>query len=62
MLFRSVVVQAWHREFRDLDWRKFRKLRAVLDGRGSVDAARVAEAGAAYIAIGISRSRAESPK
>jgi nucleotide sugar dehydrogenase len=58
----AVVVQAWHREFRELDWRRFRHLRAVLDGRGSVDPARVAEAGAAYIAIGSSRSRAEAPK
>jgi nucleotide sugar dehydrogenase len=58
----AVVIQAWHRDFRDLDWRKFKKLRAVLDGRGAVDAGRVAEAGADYIAIGISGSRARSPK
>jgi nucleotide sugar dehydrogenase len=58
----AVIVQAWHRDFRGLDWRRFRHLRAVLDGRGSVDAARVAEAGAAYIAIGISGSRAGAPK
>jgi nucleotide sugar dehydrogenase len=57
----AVVVQAWHRDFRDLDWHSFGQLRAVLDGRGSVDARRVAEAGAAYIAIGIS-SRDGAPK
>jgi len=57
----AVVVQAWHRDFRNLDWRRFGRLRAVLDGRGSVDARRVAEAGAVYIAIGIS-SRDGAPK
>jgi nucleotide sugar dehydrogenase len=59
----GVVVQAWHRDFRDLDWRRFEKLRAVLDGRGAVDPAAVRSAGAAYIAIGMASSeRAESPK
>ena len=57
----AVVIQAWHREFRELDWRRFKKLRAVLDGRGSADAGSVAQAGAAYIAIGMS-SRAGLPK
>ena len=57
----AIVVQAWHREFRELDWGRFKKLRAVLDGRGSVDAGQVAQAGAAYIAIGIS-SRDGLPK
>jgi nucleotide sugar dehydrogenase len=58
----AVIVQAWHRDFHDLDWRRFKKLRAVLDGRGSTDAGRVAQAGAAYIAIGNSLSGAVSPK
>jgi len=58
----AVIVQAWHRDYHELDWRRFTKLRAVLDGRGSVDAGRVAQAGAAYIAIGSSASRATSPK
>jgi len=59
----GVVVQAWHRDFRDLDWRRFPKLRAVLDGRGAVDPGAVRSAGAAYIAIGMASSeRAESPK
>ena len=58
----AVIVQAWHRDFHDLDWRRFKKLRAVLDGRGSTDAGRVAQAGAAYIAIGKSLSGAVSPK
>jgi nucleotide sugar dehydrogenase len=56
----AVIIQAWHREFRNLDWARFKKLRVVLDGRGSVDAKSVA--GATYIAIGISRSGARSPK
>jgi len=49
----AIVVQAWHREFRDLDWRRFPKLRVVLDGRGSVDPAGVRSAGADYVAIGL---------
>ena len=31
----AVVVQAWHKDFRDLDWRRFKHLRVVLDGRVS---------------------------
>jgi nucleotide sugar dehydrogenase len=57
----AVVVQAWHREFHDIDWSRFAHLAAVLDGRGSVDPAAVRSAGAAYIAIGIA-SRAGAPK
>ena len=58
----AVVVQAWHSDFRNLDWRRFKRLRVVLDGRGSVDPEAVAAAGAAYIAIGMSRSGAAAPK
>ncbi|HXN90125.1 MAG TPA: nucleotide sugar dehydrogenase [Candidatus Sulfotelmatobacter sp.] len=58
----AIVVQAMHRDFRDLDWRSFQKLRAVLDGRGTLDAEKIRRAGAAYIAIGISESRAAAPK
>jgi len=58
----AVVVQAMHRDFKDLDWRTFKNLRVVLDGRGTLDADRIREAGAAYIAIGISESRAATPK
>ncbi len=49
----AVVVQAWHKGFRDLDWRAFRNLRVVLDGRSAVDPARVREAGARYLAVGV---------
>jgi nucleotide sugar dehydrogenase len=48
----AIVVQAWHREFRDLDWRRFKRLAAVLDGRGSLDPSAVRETGATYLAIG----------
>ena len=49
----AIVVQAWHAQFRKLDWRRFKQLRAVLDGRGSVDPASVRKAGAEYLAIGL---------
>ena len=52
------MVQAWHREFRDLDWHRFEHLHAVLDGPGSLDPQKVREVGATYIAIGISRAGA----
>ncbi len=58
----AIVVQAMHRDFQDLDWHSFKNLRAVLDGRGTLDADRIREAGAAYVAIGISESRAAAPK
>ena len=58
----AVIVNAWHRDFAKLDWRRFKRLRAVLDGRGSVEAEKVRAAGATYIAIGSSRSRAGTPK
>ncbi|HKW59438.1 MAG TPA: UDP binding domain-containing protein, partial [Candidatus Dormibacteraeota bacterium] len=58
----AVVVQAWHRDFHGLDWARFKGLKAVLDGRGTIDEAAVRRAGAAYIAIGISETRAGAPK
>jgi nucleotide sugar dehydrogenase len=57
----AVIVQAWHRDFKALDWRKFKHLRVVLDGRSAVDPDRVREAGASYIAIGMAEV-ARSPK
>jgi len=47
----AVVVQAWHSAFKDIDWRRFTKLRAVLDGRGAVDPEPVRDAGAEYITV-----------
>ncbi|HEY8865159.1 MAG TPA: nucleotide sugar dehydrogenase [Candidatus Dormibacteraeota bacterium] len=58
----AVVVQAWHKDFHDVDWRRFKHLRAVLDGRGSVDADGVRGAGATYLAVGVVESRTRSPK
>jgi nucleotide sugar dehydrogenase len=54
----GVIVQAWHDEFRSLDWRRFKHLRAVLDGRAAVEPERVRSAGATYLAVGI---RPEQP-
>ena len=58
----AVIVQAWHQDFRSLDWRRFKHLRVVLDGRSAVDADRVREAGASYIAIGMAERRTPTPK
>ena len=58
----AVIVQAWHNEFRHLDWARFRGLKVVLDGRGTLDADAVRRSGASYIAIGISETRAGTPK
>jgi nucleotide sugar dehydrogenase len=49
----AVVVQAWHKQFHNLDWGAFTGLKVVLDGRGAADADKVRETGAAYLAIGI---------
>lgn len=57
-----VIMQASHRQFRDLDWRSFSRLRVVLDGRGSLDPEKVRASGATYIAIGIPETRAGTPK
>jgi nucleotide sugar dehydrogenase len=58
----AVVVQAWHQEFQRLDWKLLRGLKVVLDGRGTLDARPVREAGATYMAIGIPATRAGAPK
>ncbi len=52
-----VVIQAWHHDFKDLDWRSFKHLRVVLDGRSAVDPARVRAAGATYLAVGVPEGR-----
>jgi nucleotide sugar dehydrogenase len=58
----AVVVQAWHHQFRAIDWTRFSGLKVVLDGRGTLDPEPVRRAGVSYIAIGISETRAEVPK
>jgi UDP-N-acetyl-D-mannosaminuronic acid dehydrogenase len=56
----AVVVQAWHSQFNDLDWRHFKNLHAVLDGRGAIDAQAVRDAGAAYITVDGRREEANA--
>jgi nucleotide sugar dehydrogenase len=56
----AVVVQAMHRNFRDIDWSRFRGLKVVLDGRGALDRELIRRLGATYLAIGlpeVSRTR-----
>lgn len=47
----AVVVQAHHQQYRQLDWKLFRGLKVVFDGRGTVDPGAVREAGATYLAV-----------
>jgi nucleotide sugar dehydrogenase len=49
----AVIVQALHKDLKSLDWRRFKQLRVVFDGRGAVDAERVRAAGARYLAVGV---------
>jgi UDP-N-acetyl-D-mannosaminuronate dehydrogenase len=50
----AVIVQAFHHEYSDLDWGRFRGLKVVFDGRGAVDPERIHKAGARYLAVGVS--------
>jgi UDP-N-acetyl-D-glucosamine dehydrogenase len=49
----AIVVQAFHAQYRDLDWTRFRGLKVVFDGRGVVDPESVHKAGARYLAVGL---------
>lgn len=49
----AIVVQAFHHQYRDLDWSRFRGLKVVFDGRGTVDPEPVRKAGAQYLAVGL---------
>lgn len=49
----AVIVQAFHREYADLDWGRFRGLKVVFDGRGAVDPERIRKVGARYLAVGV---------
>jgi nucleotide sugar dehydrogenase len=49
----AIVVQAFHHQYRDLDWSRFSGLRVVFDGRGSVDPETVRRTGARYMAVGL---------
>jgi nucleotide sugar dehydrogenase len=53
----AVVVQAWHSAFHDLDWRRFKRLRVVLDGRGSLDPTAIRATGADYVTVDTPRDR-----
>ena len=56
----AVVVQAWHSNFKGLEWKRFKNLRVVLDGRGAVESRAVSEAGAKYVAVEMPREKASA--
>lgn len=47
----AVVVQALHREYKSLDWGRFRGLRVVLDGRGNLDSERLRSGNVKVISV-----------
>lgn len=47
----AVIVQALHREYKDLDWSRFRGLRVVLDGRGGLDGSKLTRSGVTVISV-----------
>jgi nucleotide sugar dehydrogenase len=47
----AVIVQAFHREYRTLDWDRLKGLRVVLDGRGTLDAAALRSRGVNVISV-----------
>ena len=49
----GIVVQAFHRQYRNLDWSRFAGLKVILDGRGSLDPERVRKTKARYLAVGL---------
>jgi nucleotide sugar dehydrogenase len=48
----AVVVQAFHREYRELDWSRLEGLRVVVDGRGAIDAGPLRSRGVQLISVG----------
>ena len=48
----AVILQAYHREYRDLDWRRLSGLRVVLDGRGTLDPRALRSRGVEVISVG----------
>ncbi len=54
----AVIVQAFHSQYSDLDWKRFQGLKVVFDGRGAVDPQRIREIGATYMAVGAGEGRA----
>jgi UDP-N-acetyl-D-mannosaminuronate dehydrogenase len=49
----AVIVQAFHDDYRRLDWARFRGLKVVFDGRGSIDPEQIRRMGASYLAFGM---------
>jgi nucleotide sugar dehydrogenase len=49
----AVIVQAFHRAYRNLDWSRFHGLKVVFDGRSSIDAESIRRLGATYLAVGV---------
>jgi UDP-N-acetyl-D-mannosaminuronate dehydrogenase len=49
----AVIVQAFHDDYRRLDWSRFRGLKVVFDGRGSIDPEQIRQVGANYLAVGM---------
>jgi nucleotide sugar dehydrogenase len=47
----AVIVQAFHSQYRGLDWKRFRGLEVVFDGRGYLDPDAIRKTGAAYLAV-----------
>jgi UDP-N-acetyl-D-mannosaminuronate dehydrogenase len=54
----AVIVQAFHDDYRRLDWSRFRGLKVVFDGRGSIDPEQIRRAGADYLAVGVAGTAA----
>jgi len=48
----AVIVQAFHHDYRRLDWSRFRGLKVVFDGRGAIDPEQIRRTGADYLAVG----------
>lgn len=48
----AIIVQAWHDEYRDLDFTSFAGCRAVLDGRNVLTRSAIEAAGMRYVGIG----------
>jgi nucleotide sugar dehydrogenase len=48
----AVIIQAYHREYRELDWSRLSGLRVVLDGRGTLDATVLRSRGVTVLSVG----------
>ena len=49
----AVIVQAFHHDYRDLEWSQFRGLQVVFDGRTAIDPERIRQLGVKYLAVGV---------